>query len=48
MGILMLYDSLLSPVSGKDRTGQGMKQSFLEFVFCHIKFSITVKINMFI
>jgi hypothetical protein len=48
MGILMLYDSFLSPASGKDRAMQRIKQTFLEFVLCGIKFHLTVKINIFI
>jgi hypothetical protein len=47
MGILMLYNNFLSPTNGKDRAKQRIKQSFSEFVFCRIKFSVTVKINMY-
>jgi hypothetical protein len=46
MGILILYDNLLSPGNGKGRLMRRIKQSLWGFVFCYIKLSITVEMNM--
>jgi hypothetical protein len=36
MGFLILYDSLLSFASDKDRLTQRIKQTFLDFVLRHV------------
>jgi hypothetical protein len=46
MRFLMLYDSLLSSESDKDRLTQRIKQTFLDFVPRHINSPLIVEMNM--